>query len=697
MSAERTTQGSQASTPDCGQPSDGRSRRSFSRWRAFSLVMVYVLMAVHIIHWRVTGKTLAPLELNEVMYTLELGIITAGFLFMCFLVLGSAIFGRFFCSWGCHIMGPQDLCAWILGKLGIRRKVIRSRLLLLVPPLTAAYMFLWPQIVRAWRNKALPEFHLRTDEEGLASFATDNFWRNLPGPWIIALTFLVCGFVIVYLLGTRAFCTYVCPYGAIFGLADRFAPGRIRVNDACVQCGSCTATCTSGVRVHEEVEKHGMIVNPACMKDLDCLAGCPQNALHYEFGRPALHRSLKSGGRFGLPYDLSLGEDILAGAVALFVLLTFRGLYGQMPFLLSIALGGVVAYLALLSLRLVTRADVVLSTSPLKSSGQLTPAGRAYVVFAAALAVFVAHSAFVRLHEFRGVNKAIVLERTPDPQTAHALAAGADADLLAADRWGLLGNRWVERGLVSTSLHAERFDDAQRYARRLLARSETDVWARLHLGKSLRAGGRGAEAEQAFRTIIAQCKASDKAPPPELAAAHHELAGLLTEHREFGAAAREMTAAIALDPSEPRLHAELGSLLAEAGQADRAESSLNEALRLDPRLGIAHYNFGRLRESQGRFAEAVEHYQRAVEAEPNDAGAHNNMASALMQLQRLDEARKHFERAIEINPRHARAHFNLGTLLASQKQLDRARHHYTIAARLDPQCAALLRGQPRPQ
>ena len=229
-------------------------RRNFARWRAFSLSLVYVVFAAHIIHWKITGTTLAPLELNEVMYTLELGIITAGFLFMCFLVLGTLIFGRFFCSWACHIMVLQDLCAWLLRKVRIRAKPIRSRTLLWVPPLTAFYMFIWPQILRTWHSKAFPEFHLRTDAEGWASFATDNFWRNLPTAWIIVLTFLVCGFAIVYLLGSRTFCTYVCPYGAIFALADRFAPGRIRVNrEKCQQCGTCTAACTCGVRVHEEV------------------------------------------------------------------------------------------------------------------------------------------------------------------------------------------------------------------------------------------------------------------------------------------------------------------------------------------------------------------------------------------------------------------------------------------------------------
>ena len=198
-----------------------RPRRPYARWRAVSLSLVYLIFAAHIIHWKITGQTLAPLELNEVMYTLELGIVTAGFLFMCLLALGTMVFGRFFCSWACHIMVLQDLCAWILKKMGIRRKPIRSRLLLLVPPLTAAYMFVWPQIVRAWHSGAFPEFHWATDRDGWASLVTANFWRNLPGPAVIVLTFVVCGFAIVFLLGSRTFCTYVCPYGAIFALALR--------------------------------------------------------------------------------------------------------------------------------------------------------------------------------------------------------------------------------------------------------------------------------------------------------------------------------------------------------------------------------------------------------------------------------------------------------------------------------------------
>ena len=77
------------------------------------------MMGLHIAHWKLNGKTLAPLELHEVMYTLELGIVTAGFLFMSLAFVSVLIFGRFFCSWGCHILALEDLCAWILKKLGI--------------------------------------------------------------------------------------------------------------------------------------------------------------------------------------------------------------------------------------------------------------------------------------------------------------------------------------------------------------------------------------------------------------------------------------------------------------------------------------------------------------------------------------------------------------------------------------------------
>ncbi|MHC4695191.1 MAG: tetratricopeptide repeat protein [Planctomycetota bacterium] len=690
-------------------PEATHPRRNFARWRALSLSLVYLVFAVHIIHWKLTGKTLAPLELNEVMYTLELGIITAGFLFMCTLALGTLLFGRFFCSWACHIMVLQDLCAWLLRKIGIRSKPIRSRVLLLVPVLTAFYMFIWPQIKRWWHDEAFPTFHFATDAEGWASFVTNNFWRNLPSPGIIALTFLVCGFLMVYLMGSRTFCTYVCPYGAIFALADRFSPGRVRVSDKCRQCGTCTWACTTGVRVHEEVKKHGMIVNPACLKDLDCVSWCPQQALSYGPSKPALFKSYKSGGRFGLPYDFTWREDIQMALVFVVVLLSFRGLYSRVPFLLSLALGGIIGYLSILAVRLFTRPNVMLSTLSLKRLGRLTIGGRIFATSAIALGASVAHSSFVRYHEYFGLTGArmigradrlkngptsllVDLAKTSPASLSDSLVGRVHEDLLIADRWGLLHNERVERALLKTAFRLEEFETVDNYAARLLERYPNDTGVRLTLGQSLAQRDRAGDAESQFRTIIAQWGSDiDVAnPPPALVSAHHALGELLAQGGKFAAAADEMRTVLGYDPQRTAVHAALGSVLAELGRFDAAVEHLQTAVDADPGLGGACYNLGTILAYMGRFDEAVPNYEKALAAGMEDAELHNNLGFALMRTGEVEKAGAHFRQAIAIDPENADAHFNLARILASQQEMSLADEHYRIAARLDPRYARLL-------
>ncbi len=371
---------------------------------------------------------------------------------MCATAVGTLLFGRFFCSWGCHMIALQDLSAWVLRKLRIRRpRPVRSRILLLVPPLTVVYMLFWPQLKRLLQGRDLPSLHLRTDAEGWASFITNDFWRNLPGPWIAGLTFALCGFAIVYLVGSRGFCTYACPYGAIFAGCDRLAPGRIRVTEDCVQCATCTGVCSSGVRVHEEVDRHGMIVNSACLKNLDCVAACPQDALYYGWGKPSLWRSSQSGGRFGKRHDFTFTEDLLMGAMFLAVLFTFRGLYGTVPFLMTLGLGVMIAFLGVYAFRLGTAADVRLRSHFLKRHGRLAHAGRAYALFSVVLFVFVVHSAYIRYNEVRGLAWRPSVDGVPTRLQAAVAAENSYAHLLAANRHGLFRNDRVERALLAIS------------------------------------------------------------------------------------------------------------------------------------------------------------------------------------------------------------------------------------------------------
>ncbi len=666
-------------------------RRNYARWRAFTLMFVYVLFAIHIIHWKLNGTTLAPLELNEVMYTLELGIITAGFIFMAALFLGTAIFGRFFCSWGCHIMALQDACSWLLRKLRIRPKQMRSRLLLLVPPLTAFYMFLWPQVLRVWHGQALPRLHFATDADGWASLATTNFWRNLPGPWIIAITFFICGFAIVYLLGSRSFCTYVCPYGAIFAFADRFSPGRIRVDDSCKQCGRCTGVCSSGVRVHEEIREHGMIVNPACLKDLDCISVCPQQALSYGLAKPALYASRAGGSRFGIPYDFTLREEVLGAAAFLITLLSFRGLYGYVPFLLALALGAIAAYVTMALLRLATKAHVSVASFQIKRAGRLTFSGAWFLPAAFLAALSVAHSGFIRFHEYTGLRAGESLRRIHDSSQRTAAAELGFARLAVAERWSLFTNPRVERARLGAAEVLHNNDAVESHATRILRDQPEDADVRLSLARSLMRQDRVSEAVTELRRIVNLSAGADGNPSPELFPAYAMLASIYASQGQFDWATEHYALALALQPASAKTRAGYGAALAEMGRLEDAIQQLQEATRQDASLYEAGYNLGTLLMHLGRNAEAVASLRKVIDRYADDADALNNFGLALAREGVWAEAESYLRRTVDLEPRHSNAHFNLARLLV---QLDRpleAQKHLQRAADLDPRYAAMLR------
>ena len=211
-----------------------------SRWRAAALIGVNVIMLAHIAQWLIMGLTLSPLEPSESMYTLEAGLLNAGFVLFALAILSTLVFGRFFCGWGCHIVALQDLCAWVMKKCGVHPKPFRSRLMVWAPLLLALYMFVWPTFRRevlipvlhddvnanlkwagevgeipAWLGDASPFPGLKPH------FIVSDYWATFTKDWYVIVPYLlVCGFACVYFLGSKGFCTYGCPYGGFFGPAD---------------------------------------------------------------------------------------------------------------------------------------------------------------------------------------------------------------------------------------------------------------------------------------------------------------------------------------------------------------------------------------------------------------------------------------------------------------------------------------------
>ncbi|HRD53011.1 MAG TPA: 4Fe-4S binding protein, partial [Flavobacteriales bacterium] len=460
---------------------------AYAKWRIATLVGVHVLFIAHFVHWKLKGRTLAPLEFNEVLYTIHQGIVTAGFVLMALVMVGTLIFGRFFCSWGCHILALQDAAGWILDKLRIKRQPIRSRTLIWVPVAVMFYLFIWPQLLQLWHGVETQAAHVvEAGGSRWSSFTTDDLWRNLPPPGVAVLTFFICGFVIVYLLGSRGFCFQACPYGALFGIADQLAPGRIVLTKDCSQCGLCTKACSSDILVHRELAQHGMVTNPRCLKDLDCVAACPEKAVRFGFRMPPLFRKGHPMGAYGGRFSTSIGEDAFLAIGFLIAMPVYRGLYDLVPFLLAVALALGTAWLLVLGWRLLRKSAVQFRGITLKMDRELRPAGRAFAVAIVLFAVLFAHSALVQTHTLLG-KRGFALAAMNRGGLANVKSTIAHYE--AAMRIGLVSP--VDRRFELASLHNQAGDATRsmELLREVVEDDPTHAEARYRLGELAQARG----------------------------------------------------------------------------------------------------------------------------------------------------------------------------------------------------------------
>lgn len=671
-----------------------------TRWRAGCLIGVHLLIGLHFVHWKIAGRTLAPVEPSEMFDTLHLGVITVGFLFMAGLVLATCVAGRFFCAWGCHILALQDLCGWILKKLSIPTKPIRSRVLLWVPPLAVAYLFVWPQLQRLIEGKALPSLHVVSHPDGWTSFTTTDLLRSFPGLGMTLFTFAICGFAIVYFLGSRSFCSYACPYGAIFAAAERVAPLRIIAGPGeCSQCGLCVATCPSSIRVVEEVRQFGTVMSSNCMKDLDCISVCPTDALKYGLTKPPLFRSWRTPRSLKKKYDFSLGEDLLMAGVFVALLPVIRGLYDAISLLLALAITAILAYFAILALRLLRRERVVLSQFQLKTAGRLTAVGWGFAGLAAALGLFALHSGFVRYHLWAG-ERAITEMKTvtaalehpveaPDvsrlssdsPQeNSHALTT-ALSHLQQAYRWGLFRPPSLRRQLAVLYQQAGSTIDARSQLHALLKADPDDQECRLRLGQLWLQDGRMDLAKEEFQKVVTSTDDSLDASHRSLrdrtlqGSAHFFLGDVEARSGSQRAAMRQFEMAVQNDPQNAKAHLALGAMQAAAGRLEQAKASFETSAQLLPESAAAYNNLGAILVRLDRQEAALQQYRKSLAIIPSNPLAHYNVGLLLAKLGKLDEAEEAFRQALVLQPDYASAHAGLALVFEQRGQSEQAAWH----------------------
>jgi tetratricopeptide (TPR) repeat protein/NAD-dependent dihydropyrimidine dehydrogenase PreA subunit len=623
------------------QPRGLRPQRP-SFWRALTLIAIHLVMIAHFTQWILQGVTLSPVEPSEGMEFAKHGIVNTGLVFFVAAILVTVVFGRFFCGWGCHLIALQDLSRWLLIKIGIKPKPLRSRVLGLVPLVAFVYMFLWPAIFKIAVGRPLGPV--------TTEFLTTDFWATFPGVVVAVWTFAVCGFVVVFVLGSKGYCTYGCPYGAAFGVADQLAPIRIRVTDACQGCATCTSVCTSNVRVHEEVRDHGMVVDPGCMKCLDCVANCPNDALYVGAGRPALGR----GWGRRKPGAPSWSEEVLAGLVFVLGFVSFRGLYGLIPFLFALGIAAILAGLVLALWRLLRNRDAWLGPIRLKKDGRLRRSGWVFVVAMIPIVAFWAHSAVVQgltRHADR------LFDRTADLRTAALEIREARPPMAESDRSLVADLRRADERL-------ERWSPLNSPERELRS-----AWTAYLDGDPVEAK---TQVDQALRER-----------PSE--ASGHLLAGrLMVDEGRLEGAILAYSRVVDLDPDSPAGYLGLGTVLGSSGRYDAALDVFTRGLEALPASLELRYNRGLSLALLGDFDGAVGEFERVLDVDPDFRPARENLAGVLAAAGRFDEAVAVFEEAVRRSPTDPQLRIMAARACLGTGARVRAERHIEAAIALDP-------------
>ncbi len=198
----------------------------------------------------------------------------------------------------------------------------------------------------------------------------------------------------------------------------------------------------------------------------------------------------------------------------------------------------------------------------------------------------------------------------------------------------------------------------------------------LHQAEACHQQGRLAEAEQLYRSILAQA--------PEHADALHLYGVLCYQGKAYAQAVDLIRRAVRLNPGEAAMHANLGAALHEAGDYAGAERELCQALESQPDCPGAHYNLGRALAAQNKLEQAAKCYHLALQINPDDWEALNNLGNVLQKQGRLQEAVNNFRKSLKINPGYARAHSNLANALRECGEYRAAAESAGKAVRLNP-------------
>ena len=212
------------------------------------------------------------------------------------LLVFGLLLGRVICGFLCPFGLIQELLHKIptkkVKKSPLTRKLSRVKYVLLAVFAVAIPLYF------AFRRVPLPAFCKFICPAGTLEGAVllllhpaNGALRNLTGGlfwWKISLLLAVLtGCIFLY----RAFCRFLCPLGAFYGLLSKLALLGVKVDSArCTDCGACVSLCPTDIRKVGDAE---------CVHCMNCIQACPTGSISFRAGKIVLHGPSLPNGRDG--------------------------------------------------------------------------------------------------------------------------------------------------------------------------------------------------------------------------------------------------------------------------------------------------------------------------------------------------------------------------------------------------------------
>ncbi len=191
----------------------------------------------------------------------------AGSIILIAIVVLSVVLKKSFCSWMCPI-GTLSESLWLLGQRLFKRNIDLWRWLdYPLRSLKYLLLFFFISAIGAMSVRDL-EIFIGSPYNKVADIKMYLFFADITpfALWTIILLMLLS--VVI----KNFWCRYLCPYGALLGIAGFFSPFRItRAKESCIDCELCTKVCPSRISVHSV----GQVWSDECTSCLRCVEECP--------------------------------------------------------------------------------------------------------------------------------------------------------------------------------------------------------------------------------------------------------------------------------------------------------------------------------------------------------------------------------------------------------------------------------------